>query len=212
MYLPLMAVVVLAVSFVKWLSDRITTTSFARWARMATLSGLWVAAAVPLAAGTVSRNREYSSALRLAQTVIDRWPTGSARRVLAMELLKVGRRDEAYAYLREAIRDDPRSHYALGVMLFQDGRQAEAREQMEQFVQQEPHLLEAVDARVLMGRALIAEGRLDAAAEQSRWRPRCSRRPGRHLGLGEVRLRNDGLMPRWPSIEFEGGPGNAASG
>jgi tetratricopeptide (TPR) repeat protein len=212
MYLPLMALVVLAVSFATWLSNQITMTSFVKWGRMAALSGLWAAAAVPLAAGTVSRNRDYSSALRLAQTVVDRWPTGRARGVLATELLEAGRRDEAYAYIREAIRDDPRSHYTFGIMLFQDGRLPEAREQLEQFVQQEPYLLEAVNARVLMGRALIAEGRLDAAATQ--FTLAATMQPSfadAHLGLGEVRFAQrqfEAALGEY-KIFLEGGPGNA---
>jgi protein O-mannosyl-transferase len=189
MYLPLMALVVLAVACVTWLVDRITLTSFPRSARAAVMVGLWVLVAVPLAAGTVSRNQEYSSALQLAQTVVDRWPTGQSRHVLATELLKAGRRDEAYVYAREAVRDDARAHYTLGVMLFQDGRLPQAREQLEQFVRQEPLLAEAVNARSLIGRTLFAEGQLDAAAQQfalaASMQPSF---PDAHLGLGEVRF------------------------
>ena len=190
----------------------ITMTPFVRWGRVVALSGLWAAAAVPLAAGTVSRNRSIHRALRLAQTVVDRWPTGRARRELASELRDAGRRDEAYAYIREAIRDDPPSHYTLGIMLFQDGRVQEAREQLEHFVQQEPYLLEAVNARSLMGRALIAEGRLDAAATQftlaSTMQPSFQ---DAHLGLGEVRFaqgRFNAALAEY-RIFLEGDPGNA---
>lgn len=189
MYLPLMALIVLAVVCVTWLFDRIPLTSFPQFARTAVMVGVWVMVAVPLAAGTVSRNREYSSALQLARTVVDRWPTGQSRHVLAAELLKAERRDEAYVYIREAVRDDARAHYTLGVMLFQDGHLPQAREQLEQFVQQEPLLAEAVNAKSLIGRALFADGKLDAAAQQ--FASAASMQPSfpdAHLGLGEVRF------------------------
>jgi tetratricopeptide (TPR) repeat protein len=189
MYLPLMALIVLAVVGVTWLFDRMPLTSFPRSARTAVMVGLWVMVAFPLAAGTVSRNQEYSSALQLARTVVDRWPTGQSRHVLATELLKADRREEAYVYAREAVRDDARAHYTLGFMLFQDGQLPQARAQLEQFVQKEPLLAEAVNARTLIGRALFADGQLDAAAQQfalaASMQPSF---PDAHLGLGEVRF------------------------
>jgi protein O-mannosyl-transferase len=189
MYLPLMAPVVLAVVGTTWLVDRIRLTSFPRSAHTAAAIGLWAIAAVPLAAGTVIRNQEYSSALQLARTVVDRWPTGQSRHVLATELLKAGRRDEAYVYAREAVRDDARAHYTLGVMLFQDGQLPQAREQLEQFVQREPLLVETVNARTLIGRAMFIDGQLDASAEQFALAVSMQPSfPDAHLGLGEVRF------------------------
>ena len=191
MYLPLAALVVLAVSLFAWLSNHVQTTRLARTSRTVAIAcvGVWAAVAASFVAGTVARNREYSSALQLARTSLDRWPTGHARHVLGNELLKIGRRDEAIAYLREAIRDDSRAHYTLGVVLFQDGRFPEAREQLQEFVRLEPLLLEAVNARSLIGRTLFADGQLDAAAEQfALARAMQPSFPDAHLGLGEVRF------------------------
>ncbi len=191
MYLPLAAVVVLAVSLFEWVSSQVRTTRLAPTPRTVAIAcvGVWAAVAATFVAGTVARNREYSSALQLARTVIDRWPTGHARHVLGTELLKVGRRDEAMAVLREAVRDDPRSHYTLGFALFEDGRFAEARELLQEFVRLEPLLLEAVNARSLIGRTWFTDGQLDAAAEQFAlalaMQPSF---PDARLGLGEVRF------------------------
>jgi tetratricopeptide (TPR) repeat protein len=168
MYLPLAALVVLAVSLVAWLLDRIRESGQERTTRtVAVASGaLWAVVAVSFAGCTVVRNRDYASALTLARTAVDRWPTGHARHVLAVELLKAGNRNEATLALREAIREDPRAHYTLGVVLSEDGRLHEAREQLEEFLRLEPQLEQAVNARALIARSLFAEGRLDAAAEQ----------------------------------------------
>ena len=191
MYLPLAALVILAVCFVAWLAERIKRSGHVRVARAVGIScvALWAAASVSLAALTVARNREYASPVTLARVTVERWPTGHARHFLAIELLKAGRRAEAIAVLREAIRDDPRAHYTLGVLLYEDGRTRESREQLQEFLRLEPLLLEAVDARVIVGRALFAEGQLDAAAEQFglalRMRPSLA---DAHLGLGEVRF------------------------
>lgn len=57
-------------------------------AREASAAGrlvLW-AMAVLFGLGTVGRNREYGSGLRLAETVLERFPSGVAHHVLAVEL------------------------------------------------------------------------------------------------------------------------------
>ena len=191
MYLPLAALVILAVSLVAWLAERIKRSGHVRAARAAGIACvvLWAAASVSLAALTVARNREYASAVTLARLTVERWPTGHARHFLAVELIKAGRQTEAIDVLREAIRDDPRAHYTLGVLLYNDGRTREAREQLQEFLRLEPLLVEAVDARMMVGRALFAEGQLDAAAEQFglalRMRPVF---PDAQLGLGEARF------------------------
>ena len=191
MYLPLAALVVLAVSLFAWLSDQVNRTRFARAPRIVAIASVsvWAAVAASFVAGTVARNREYSSALQLARTSVDRWPTAHARHVLGSELLKIGRREEAVAYLREAIRDDPRAHFTLGAVLFEDGHLGEAREQLLEFIRLEPMLLEAMHARTLIGRTLFTDGHLDAAAEQfTLARAMQPSFPDAHLGLGDVRL------------------------
>jgi len=176
---------------VAWLAERIKRSGHAPVARAAGIACvvLWAAASVSLAALTVARNQEYASPVTLARLTVERWPTGHARHFLAIELIKAGRQTEAIDVLREAIRDDPRAHYTLGVLLYNDGRTREGREQLQEFLRLEPLLLEAVDARVIVGRVLFAEGQLDAAAEQFglalRMRPAL---PDAQLGLGEARF------------------------
>jgi tetratricopeptide (TPR) repeat protein len=190
MYLPLAALVVLGLSPFARLSDHITRTrpALSRTAAIAGI-GLWAGAAALLAAGTIGRNRDYSSALRLAQTSFERRPSGYTRHGLAVELIHAGRRDEARGLLREAIRDDPRAHYTYGMLLFDDGRLREAREQLEEFLRLRPLLVEAVAARATIGRTLVAEGRLDAAADEFqqvlRMQPSYA---DAHLGLGNIQL------------------------
>ena len=191
MYLPLAALVVLAVSLVAWLADHVSRMRSAPAPRTVAIASVcvWAVVAASLAARTVTRNREYSSSLELARLTVDRWPSGKARHVLALELWQIGRREEALAHLREALRDDSRARFTLGRLLFEDGRQREGREQLEEFVRREPLLLEAVDATTLIGHALLADGQLDAAARRFRqvliMQPSYSEA---HLGLGDVFL------------------------
>jgi len=79
-----------------------------------------------LATGTVLRNREYSSAVSLARTVVSRWPTARAQHWLGAELMAAGAHDEAMTNLRQALDGDPRVHYTLGMALFKDGQLSEA--------------------------------------------------------------------------------------
>ena len=66
-----------------------------------------LAVSVLFGLGTVGRNGEYGSGLRLAETVLERFPTGVAHHALAAELLAVGRSDEAMHHLRQAV---PKRH------------------------------------------------------------------------------------------------------
>ncbi len=191
MYVPLMGLVVLAVVAASWLVDRIKSSCFGTaQQRLATASVLWVAAASTLTAGTIARNRDYSTPLRLAQTSLDRWPTGRARHLVATALLSAGRRDEAIGYLRDAVRDDPGAHLTLGVTLFQMGQLTEARGELQEFIRLEPLRDQAVDARAIIGRTLLQQGQLEAAAEEfaaaAAMRPSF---PDAHLALGEIRFR-----------------------
>lgn len=191
MYLPLAALVVLAASGVVWLTNRIRSATGVPGARMATVSQgvIWAGVAAGLATGTIVRNREYASPLDLARLTAERWPTGHIRHVVGNELFQLGRREEAIQWLREAIRDDTRAHYTLGVALFLGGSLTEARQQLRQFIELEPQLVEAVNARVLIGRTLLAEGQFEPAAEQlalaGAMQPSNS---DVHLGLAEVRF------------------------
>lgn len=188
MYLPLTAIVVLGVLAFTRLSRYFTRHGLLPVGAVS-MAGvvLWAAVAAAFGAGTIARNRDYSSALGLAQVTFDRWPTAYTRHGLATELLVAGRREEAISHLREAIGEDPRALFTLGETLFADGHQREARELLEEFVRLRPLLVEAVDAKLMIGRVLFSEGRLDEAAGQ--FRQAVEMRPAAfegHLGLADV--------------------------
>jgi protein O-mannosyl-transferase len=126
------------------------------------------AMAVLLAAQTMIRNREYRSPLVMAETVLARWPTPFAHALLGVELAKAGRHDEALPHLKEAAAGYPRAHFNLGVELFAKGDLDGALAELHQFVGAEPQLLEAVSARTIIGRALLAKRQYAGAEEQFR--------------------------------------------
>jgi len=174
MYLPLIAVVVLSVMGVTLTWDRLQDAWTSRASpvpsRFGWTAGMAVLMATSglLAAGTIARNREYASGLSLARTVLERRPHARAHHWVGNELIAAGRREEGIAHLREAIRGDPRARYTLGLILFENRQLDEAMEQLEEFIREQPMLLEVLDARNTIGRALVMEGKLSAAAEQYR--------------------------------------------
>jgi tetratricopeptide (TPR) repeat protein len=161
MYLPLIALVALAVVGLAWLSRRQARGRAIVIAVVAVL-------ATALGATTLARNREYASALGLAETVLARWPTPSAEAAVGQELALIGRHDEAIARLKEAAPQFPRAYYHLGGELFNQGRIDDAVPALESFVRLEPQLAEAVPARTMMGRAFMLQQRWSAAEEQLR--------------------------------------------
>jgi len=161
MYLPLLAVVILFVALADALASR--TAVFARMRP-------WVVtvAAAALAAGTISRNQEYASAVGLAETVMQRYPTSVAHHALAEALIDAGRAGEAESHLRQAVSGDPRARYTLGLELFKQGELDEAILQLQAFVQAEPLRFEAASAREVLGRAFAQQQRWSEAVEQYR--------------------------------------------
>jgi protein O-mannosyl-transferase len=149
MYLPLVALAALAAAAAFHAAERLRIK---RRAAIATL----VVAASALATLTVLRNREYRSALELARTVVARWPTPAAEAMLGQELAIAGRRDEAIVHLRAAAPQYTKAHYYLGGELFNAGRLEEAMPELEAFLRQAPHFAEAVRARLMLGRVLMA--------------------------------------------------------
>ena len=149
MYLPLLALVVLAVVAL-WSA---TKRPQVRLAVVAILTVL-------LGTATFARNREYADTLRLAEVTLARWPTGISHQWLGEQLLIAGRRDEAMPHLREAIKDAPRAHYTLGMQLYKEGTLDEAISELQAFVRLQPLLLEVPAAQVTLARAY---------ARQQRW-------------------------------------------
>jgi tetratricopeptide (TPR) repeat protein len=129
---------------------------------------------------TVSRNREYASALLLAQTVVDRRPTGIAYHILGEQLMLEGRDADAIAPLREAVaRGDSRAGYPLGVALSNQQKFPEAVAALDAFVRTsqlpyrlvprwlEPPRSDVASARVLMARLFAASRQWSQAAEEA---------------------------------------------
>jgi tetratricopeptide (TPR) repeat protein len=167
MYLPLAALVVLAVTLGWIVLDRLR----AMWpARSRTILGAGVCAAVVVVAAlgtrTVYRNAEYATPISLWESVVARRPQGRARFALANELITAGRHDEAIAQLREAVGDYPDARAGLGTELFFQGRSAEAIVVLDAFVRAKPAQPNRIPARIMLGQALISQGRLDEGASQ----------------------------------------------
>ena len=157
MYLPLAALVVLLVLCARWLAGR--------WLPLAprqrtVLAAVAVATCVAvLGWRTQARTREYASALTMARTVYERWPSGGAAHMLGTELGEAGYRDEAIAYLRQAAIDFAPAQLDLGVQLFKAGRYADAIDHLRRFIASEPNLVHTATAELLVAQALTLDGR-----------------------------------------------------
>jgi tetratricopeptide (TPR) repeat protein len=177
MYLPLMAVVVLVViAAARVLRPRVRTATL-----------VLACSSLLLGYGTWSRNREYASAVVLAQTSVERYPSAVGRQGLGVELIKAGRSDEGIAVLRDAVAGEPRARYSLGVELFRRTEWDLAVRELEAFVQLQPSLLEAVTARQLLGRAYAMKRQWPASIEQHRAVLRMNPSPAQ-------RVETDGLL------------------
>jgi tetratricopeptide (TPR) repeat protein len=220
MYLPLAALVVLAVVCAReiWRSSALVGR-LGRWAqasrqRRSRISGLVGAATLccvcaALAAITIDRNREYQSWLSLSRTIVERRPHGRAYMMYGNALYGAGRRAEAVDYFRRSSVDYPGARFALGTELMASGQLAVGVEQLERFVAQMPTHISVGAARRTLGTAYVVLEQYDAAAahftELLKLEPDSR---DAHLRLGEVSAmqnRNDEairhfqfVVERWP--------------
>ena len=164
MYLPLAALIVLAVTVAAQAATRLASPRAAR-AAFAILCFVTVGL---LAAATIARNREYASPLILAETVLERWPTSFAHSIVGTQLAIAGRHDDAIAAFRFAAPGYTLARYHLGGELFNQGALDEAAAQLEEFVKREPLRDEAVPARTMIGRARMLQGHLTPAIDEFR--------------------------------------------
>ena len=196
MYLPLMALAVLAVVAGQRL--------FVRRGWMASWLPQAVTALVCLAlgAGTVLRTREYQSARAIAQANVDRYPNGRARLSLAYELVAANEHAAAITQLQEAIKDYPPAYLGLATEMATSGRMDDAVKYAEEFIRLMPSNAEVPTARDLMGRALALQGKYEPAAQQFNLlayaRPGD---PGPLVSMGDVRLRQRRLPESIASYE-----------
>lgn len=119
--------------------------------------------ATALSARTIARNAEYDSALTLAQTVLDRWPTPNAHQLVGTELARLGRHAEAIPHLRQAASGYPPAGYFLGVSLLAAGQRDDAMVALERFIAAEPNALAARAAHGLLAEAMAESGAFDKA-------------------------------------------------
>lgn len=161
MYLPLMALMVLAVACAwRMLERTVAEPATRRWTAVAASA---VIAAV-FGGLTIQRNAEYHSETGIWETVLDRRPHGRAHYNLGIVLKEQGKRDEAVQHYRRAVADEPAAHYAVGFELDADGKTDEAIAHYREYVRLRPDDINVIRAYVLLGKALKRIGRLDEAA------------------------------------------------
>jgi tetratricopeptide (TPR) repeat protein len=167
MYLPLMALVALAVIGGARLREvlRPTDPSPVLWTRR---HGALIVVCVALAATTIARNRDYQSALSLAQTTLERWPTAVASHMVGTELSNLNRDEEAIMYLSESAKTHSRARYHLGIALSKTGKLDEAVEQFQMFAREEPLLFEVIAARLYIGQVQMVRERWPDAVNEFR--------------------------------------------
>jgi Flp pilus assembly protein TadD len=167
MYVPLMALVVLAVLGVNKVRSR------------AVGAAVLVLVVVGLGSLTMRRNTEYGSALTLAQTVVDRRPTALAHHLLGEQLGLAGRTADAERELRQAVAlGNSRARFQLGTLLLDAQRGPEAATELEAFVATagvpqrlkwlEPPLIDVLTARLQLAQIYGVERRWADAAAQAR--------------------------------------------
>lgn len=194
MYLPLAALVVMAV--------------IALWRLAGSRVGAAVvlALAVLLGVATSARNREYSTRLLLAQTIVDRRPTGVAHHILGEQLANAGRLDQAAEQLRRAVElGNTRARYQLGRVLLAQKDAAGAAAQFEAVVKLDgvpqtlrwldPPIVEVLSSRLLLGQIYAAARRWVEAEAQAR--AVLTTVPG-HLDARRLLAASFAGQQRWP--------------
>lgn len=198
MYLPLAALVVLAVIAGRSVLVRLKPDTTEKGTKSASVVAGFsrtdaVAAtvvtlvAIALGVRTVYRNQEYAVPASLWRTVVERRPHGRARMSYATELVSLGQHDEAIAQLERAVSDFPDARYALGTELVAAGKMDEGARELQEFIRRDPSKPDRIPARLLLGRVFIEQGRLQEAADQ--FKSVLERDPASGLarqGLGDV--------------------------
>jgi tetratricopeptide (TPR) repeat protein len=173
MYLPLMAIVALAVVGIvaMWqsLPDH-PQTGGSTSRRSGRVAGWTTMAAITAAcmAITMMRNREYRSGLTLAETTVARWPSSVGEHVLGTEWLLAGNPSEALWHFQRAVPGAPRAYYSMALIEFEREQWDVAIRDFRAFLLAQPRLLEAISARLYLGHALGHQSQWAEAIEQAR--------------------------------------------
>lgn len=169
MYVPLMAIVAAAVGGLYGVVGRRTPGLKSRTRPTFSLGAAVVGALVLILGGmTVARNRDYASALTIAQQDFAAWPRDYTQGAVGTELARLGRDDESIAPLTVAARSDPRARYNLGVALFNTGRHDEAIRHLTALAEEHPMREEAPWARRIAGHSYSLQERWTAAMAEFR--------------------------------------------
>ena len=159
MYLPLAGLLAYAAAGLTLALARLTMRTANRQPRLAVRSAAWTDAivfcglAVALGAATIARNREYASAVTMAETTVERWPTPGAEFILGTALADAGDHESAIRHLTAAVAGDPPARYFLGAELFRVGRYEDAIATLQRFIHDEPRIPVARAAHVMIARA-----------------------------------------------------------
>jgi Flp pilus assembly protein TadD len=176
MYLPLAAVVTLAVIGVRALVEwRRNAGDVQRAPRSVPIvvTGALVAA---LAMTTIARNALYQNPVALWRADVERRPQGRSRMALATELATAGQHGEAIEQLRVAVTDFPNARAALGTELILQQQFDEGAAVLRRFIAEGPSLANRIPAHVLLAQAFASQGRLDQA--EAEWRAVLTLSPG----------------------------------
>ncbi len=177
MFLPSAAIVILIVCAVHrtaaWLAARLGGTTVVLPTRQNVRTLAFTGAAVASIGGSLllgvwSRNREYRSALALAQTTVDRHPHGRAFYWLGIERLRAGERRDGFRLLRESAPEFAPARFALGTELLADGDLDGAIRQLRMFIEAMPERGEVGAARLQIAMALRARGDYESALAELR--------------------------------------------
>ena len=178
MYLPLVAIVVLAVV--------VAAATFRTWrpalagpgagppeggrhvrAGRQVRPALFLAVVLALGTLTVLRNREYASSATMARTVLERWPTPIAHDMVGTALAAEGRHDEALPHFRESAGGGyPVGRYNLGIALLDRGNIEEAAPLIDGYAREQPNDARGRAGRIALGMAYEGTGQAGLAVVQ----------------------------------------------
>jgi Flp pilus assembly protein TadD len=183
MYLPTVALIVLAIIGVSYVWSRLAPSGWRTVDSGATrLAGAITLAVIclVLSAGTMVRNREYATRTSIARTIVERRPSAIAHHILGEQLLAEGARPEAIAELRKAVPGNSKARHTLAIALLNDGKPEEAIEQLRAFLATAnppeplvprwlaPTRGEVISSHEMLGRAFLMQEKWPEAIAQLR--------------------------------------------
>lgn len=212
MYLPLAAVIVLAVVGIsaavrRWMPSGILAAPRGAAAALLIVVVTWSALGA-------SRLRAFEDPIALWQQVLDVRPHGRAHYNLAVHLKDAGRTAEAIDQYRAALPSEPVAHYALGFEYQAASRSEEAIAEFQAFLLARPADALAPKASFLLGQTLARVGRSGEAEQAFRETLRMSpRNADATLALADLYLSAQRFADAVPAYRdyLQSTPGNAGA-